>query len=391
MKIISSQSHASSSRQRIDELLAPLPTSNSPSLVVAWANIECLDQPLADVLLDKTPNVLLASSCRGAMTQEGVSTGAGLLAFYDPAGAYGIGSYPLGDDAKQAGYKALEGAIEQAGQSWQSPDVIWCSMPPGQEEAVIEGMRALVGDATPIMGGSTGDNSISGDWLQLSQGQLVGDHVVVVAMYPSQGVGVSFSSGYTPTEASAVVTKAEGREVIELDGRPAAEVYKSWVPGLIDEVTDDRSLLALTTYHSIGRVVAKTDGIDQYVLSHLANITSQGGFTTLSKIEEGERIYLMSGSRDSLVMRGAKVMENAEQLLPPDIPPAGALMVYCAGCMLALDEDIHQVVTAINQSFDSPYLGGFTFGEQGCFSDRSNRHGNLMISAVVFGGKYGNT
>lgn len=392
MKIISSQSQADTAPQRITELLAPLKEESSrPSLVMAWANIDCLDEVLAEALMDVSDNVMLASSCRGAMTQAGVCSGAGLLAFYDEQGAYGIGHCALGSNPEHSGYQALQAAIDASGQSWQSPDVIWCSMPPGQEEAVIEGMRQLVGDATPIIGGSTGDNDVTGDWIQLSDKKLVNDHIVVVAMYPSQGVGISFSSGYTPTELSAEVTKAEGREVIELNGRPAVDVYKSWVPGLLESADDEKSLLYITTYNSIGRVVANTDGIDQYVLSHLSSITQRGGFTTLSKITEGERIFLMSGSPDSLVIRGAKVMDTAQQLLPPDVKPAGAIMVYCAGCMMALGDDIHHVPTEINNIFNSPYLGAFTFGEQGCFSDRSNRHGNLMISSVVFGGENGNT
>jgi len=33
-----------------------------------------------------------------------------------------------------------------------------------------------------------------------------------------------------------------------------------------------------------------------------------------------------------------------------------------------------------------PFLGNFTFGEQGAFLDKQNRHGNLMISVVALGG-----
>jgi hypothetical protein len=32
-----------------------------------------------------------------------------------------------------------------------------------------------------------------------------------------------------------------------------------------------------------------------------------------------------------------------------------------------------------------PFLGAFTFGEQGCFVGGENRHGNLMIATLVFG------
>jgi hypothetical protein len=44
-----------------------------------------------------------------------------------------------------------------------------------------------------------------------------------------------------------------------------------------------------------------------------------------------------------------------------------------------------QVVDGVNQSLGGkPFLGSFTFGEQGCFAGGENRHGNLMISVLVF-------
>jgi hypothetical protein len=33
----------------------------------------------------------------------------------------------------------------------------------------------------------------------------------------------------------------------------------------------------------------------------------------------------------------------------------------------------------------APFLGAFTFGEQGAITDGANRHGNLMVSGLVFG------
>jgi hypothetical protein len=64
---------------------------------------------------------------------------------------------------------------------------------------------------------------------------------------------------------------------------------------------------------------------------------------------------------------------------------AGGLMVYCAGCMLAVDSRMPEVASKVAEAFSgTPFLGCFTFGEQGCVVER-NVHGNLMISAIAFG------
>ena len=114
-------------------------------------------------------------------------------------------------------------------------------------------------------------------------------------------------------------------------------------------------------------------------------MTEQGALTLFSQVEAGEQLQLMSGSIEGLVNRAQRVLDNACQLLPEDEQPQGALMIYCAGCMLTISEQVNVMAEQIQRHSGVPVLGLYTFGEQGCFVDGSNRHGNLMISAVVFG------
>ena len=64
----------------------------------------------------------------------------------------------------------------------------------------------------------------------------------------------------------------------------------------------------------------------------------------------------------------------------------GAIVVCCAGCMLKVRDDVRKIHKNIQSVLgDVPFIGTFTFGEQGRVLARENRHGNLMVSAVVFG------
>ena len=77
---------------------------------------------------------------------------------------------------------------------------------------------------------------------------------------------------------------------------------------------------------------------------------------------------------------------NAIGLLPEGSKPKGILIIYCAGCMLTVSDSISTMLDKVRNSVgDIPVAGAYTFGEQGRFLDGVNRHGNLMISAVVFG------
>ena len=115
-------------------------------------------------------------------------------------------------------------------------------------------------------------------------------------------------------------------------------------------------------------------------------MTAEGGLTLFSNIEEGDRLTLMTGSVESLVERAGRVTKAAvdagdfseEQIV-------GGLAIYCAGCMLTVEPKMDEVSGFIRQALnDQPFVGVFTFGEQGCFVGNDNAHGNLMISIVAF-------
>ena len=118
---------------------------------------------------------------------------------------------------------------------------------------------------------------------------------------------------------------------------------------------------------------------------HPEMVTAAGALRTFRNAESGARIYSMKGDRGRLVERAARVAGQAMRMLPGShSDAAGALVVYCGGCKMAIGDDIHKVSAAVaGQLGAAPFIGCFTFGEQGRLLER-NVHGNLMISAVVF-------
>jgi hypothetical protein len=105
-------------------------------------------------------------------------------------------------------------------------------------------------------------------------------------------------------------------------------------------------------------------------------------------VAENETIAFMRGNEDLLVNRANQVAEISSKQLHSiyNVEPQAALVIFCAGCMLAVDKSSTDISKRIKRSLPGvPFIGGFTFGEQGRFADNVNRHGNLMISCVTFG------
>lgn len=330
------------------------------------------------------------TSCLGVMTQEGFhsegGTGLGLFGLKDDEGKYGIGTVESASNPRDGGATAARKALAAAGNPDTSPALIWLTCAPGHEEDILRGIQDTVGEHVPIVGGSSADNTIEGHWKQFAEGCVYSDGIVVTAMFPSTPVHSYFWSGYFDTEHRGIVTEASGRVIQTIDRRPAAEVYNEWTGGAIVNSLKGGNVLGDTTLYPLGRPVQKVGGITSYRLSHPESVTQDGGLRLFTDIQEDDEIVLMTGSPLDLIVRSGVVAKYALKrgAITPD-QVAGSLIIFCAGCMLTVQDKMDDVVAHLRNALGNKhFLGIFTFGEQGCFMNGVNYHGNLMMSVLIF-------
>lgn len=330
------------------------------------------------------------SSCLGCINERGFHSqhgyGLSLVAFSDDGGDFGVGLGNQADNPQAAAAAIIVDAIADAGRPGELPDLIWLSAAPGSEEDILAGIASVVGSHVPVIGGSSADNNIEGYWWQFSKQHSEHQGILMVAMYPECDVGISFHSGYTPTKHIGMVTEAEGRTIHRIDHEPAAAVYNRWTGGVIDQWMKGGNILAASTFHPLGREAGRIQDVPCYALIHPEQVLANGSITLFSNISCGEKVVLMEGSPESLTRRAGTVANGImarqgwrqEEL-------AGALIIYCAGCMLGVHDHMDEVYRGLHQALGiAPFQGMFTFGEQGCFVDGINRHANLMISVIIF-------
>lgn len=349
---------------------------------------------LRRALVEAFPETALhgASSCLGSMTNDGASVGpggaVGLLAFWDTEGDFGTVMVPFGEDPKQSAREAAIAAAEAAGRQGEAPDIIWVSAVPGCEESIIAGIEDFVGSETPIYGGSAADDDVSGHWSAFDSAGETRAGLVVSALFPSGTIGHAFQSGYAPAGPSATVTAAAGRRLEALDGRPARAVFDDWTGGqvVIGPPDTAASILASSTWSPLGRPDTMVADIPFFLLLHPAQAEADGAITLFADVAPGDRLHLMAGGPDGLTARAARTVTLAMEaggISRNDL--AGALVIFCGGSMLAMQSGMSEVARQVDTALGgSPFLGGFTFGEQGRTISGQNCHGNLMISAVVF-------
>lgn len=331
-----------------------------------------------------------ATSCLGAMTHAGYTQGLAAFAISDPAGAYGTAVQAFNGDAREAARVATQQALISADRMGEQPDLIWLSATPGREEDVLAGIEAVVGRDVPIVGGSAADNSVEGHWFIFDGTQRAQEGVVVSVFFPSVPVSLAYQNGYSPTSYRGVITRSDGRKVLEINGRPALDVYSEWTGGEIactENTQDTKAILSESTFWPLGREVNQLGNVPFYLLAHPAVAHSDGSMDLFATVETGEEVVLMTGTQKGLVTRAGRVAKVAREAGGlADKPVLGALMIYCGGCMLSVQDQLDDVVAGVNEALgDAPFVGAYTFGEQGALVRAGNRHGNLMISCVVFG------
>ena len=381
---------------------------DSPTLLILSCSVAFNVEEVLATLRARAPNVPISggTSCRGVMTQAGVHSqnglGLGMFAILDPKGSYGVGAATIGENPILAAETAINLALKMANCPGEIPAMVWMMSAPGCEEVLISGITSVLGNDVPISGGSAADNDVSGQWKQFANDEVFSNAVVVTVLFPSTEVLFAFHSGYEPTDVKGIVTKVgkfgdkaqsvtginqEGRILLEINGQSAAKVYDQWSAGLISDTLDKGgNIMSKTTLHPLGRIAGYIGTVPYYQLSHPDTVTKKGGLSVFSNIALGDELTLMHGSVDSLVSRAGRVAKSALEVYsenPQDI--AGALVVYCAGCMMAVQDRLDEVVDSLRIALpDVPFLGVHTFGEQGCFLGGENRHGNLMISVLLF-------
>ena len=258
---------------------------------------------------------------------------------------------------------------------------------PGHEEGVLAALVGELGRGAELIGGTAADDDLTGRWYVFSHEGVVSDGVAVAACDWPWRLATHYQGGYVPTDKRGTITRSTGRELLEIDGQPAAAVYNGWIGGALDaELAHGGNVLAKTTLCPLG-VVRDVGGAELHVLAHPERVDPHtGGLRFFAELGVGERVVLMRSTPTALERRGANVAERAltwAKLDPRDV--LGGVFIYCGGCLLAIADRARPMVQAFDDALGArPFVSHFAFGEQGCvFPSSPADHGNLMASVLL--------
>ncbi len=309
---------------------------------------------------------------------------------------FGVGSadFSAYRSVQKASKAAILNAMKSAGKSQNElPKVVLVSPTIGVEEEVLEGIEEVVGKSTLVLGGTTGGPTFA----VFGENKVYNEGVSLAVIYTELPVGWTFEGGFDVTDRhSGIVTKVEGQAIVEIDKRPALDVYDEWLGGkigkLYEEIGKPDVIKDLLTLHPIYRKYTSPSGQDYFLFSHpwpKDNTLKDRSVSTSTKIEVGERIYLSHGTWETLINRIGNLPGKAKIHggIGIDKKPILGIGYICGGVLGTIPETEREKLSfLINYANnDAPFIAAFTWGEQGFFPGIGCKHGNLLTSFLVIG------
>ena len=226
--------------------------------------------------------------------------------------------------------------------------------------ALVQGLQAVLGQDAVISGGLAGDGARFEETLIAIDGEPTSGKVAALGLYgKSIRIAHGSAGGWDEFGPTRHVTKSEGSTLFELDGKPALDLYESY---LGDEAAD---LPASGLLYPL-KIWNEANPQEQFVRTILAVDRDAKSLTLAGDIPEGWRARLMRGAFDRLVDGAAEAARHAhDEFAQTGLEPELCLLVSCVGRRLLMGQMTEDEVEAVADILgpETPITGYYSYGE----------------------------
>lgn len=224
--------------------------------------------------------------------------------------------------------------------------------------ALVQGLNEYLPKHIAVTGGLVGDAAeFKRTLVGLNQKPEEGK-VVVVGFYGDKlRVGYGSFGGWDPFGVDRTVTKSKGNVLYELDGKPALDLYKTYLGDKADKLPGSGLLFPL-------RLRSHDETKTERVRTILAVNEADQSMTFAGDIPEGEVVTLMKANFDRLI-DGASGAGSMSISPLSGIKPDLAILISCVGRKLVLGERTEEEVESVSAAFGGgvPMMGFYSYGE----------------------------
>ena len=333
-----------------------------PALVVVFTTPRYELPALLAAIRSITGTALLIGATGSGEIVNGhyMGFGAGVAVLTLTAGPYRFGAASashIRGDLDRAGQDITRTSRAEAGPSPHAAVLLLADSLLGDLQQLVQGVYRVTGPRVPLAGGAAADEQKFVRTFVFHNDEVVEEGAVALWIAGEQPLHVVTRHGWEPIGVPMLVTRAEGTEIIEIAGLPAATAYEEQL-GLAPGQLSSENFWGTSICHPFG--LLQNDG--SVVIRVARSKTEQGMLSIQGCVPpSGSAVQVMSGTPDTLL---AIVEEVASTALAAHPEPVVLLAFSCAARATILggraSEEARRLQAAAG---DVPTFGIYCCGE----------------------------
>src|ERR671916_96212 len=236
----------------------------------------------------------------------------------------------------------------------------------------------------PLWGGGAGnDFNVKVPTFQYCDHEVVSDGVAYVLLSGKAQAGWAISHTCIPIGGARTVTRGKGNIIYEIDGKPAAEVLKEYLPE--HALAEDLDWVPYSVSLALCFRAPSYIKDEEYVIRGIPAVKmADGSITVQTEVSEGTSIWFSSRDKQKVATGLYRMAAQIKEQLGGKKPNL-VFQFDCAtrGKMMFREHEKLELLKRFRQSVgpEVPWAGLYAFGEIGPVEEHNHR--NLYTSVVL--------
>ena len=236
----------------------------------------------------------------------------------------------------------------------------------------------------PLWGGGANNNYgyMDEPTYQYCDDEVISGGVSYALLSGKVRAGWAISHACIPIGGERKVTRSEGSVIYEIDGKPAVEVLKEYLPE--GALTEERDWMRYAISLSLSFKAPSYMKDEEYVVRGVPAVKmTDGSIAVQTEVQEGTSLWFSSRDKEKLATGLDRMAAQIKDQLGGEKPKL-VFQFECAtrGKMMFRDQEKLQLLKRFRQSLDpdAPWAGCYCAGEIGPVEEHNNHH---LYTAVV--------
>jgi hypothetical protein len=236
----------------------------------------------------------------------------------------------------------------------------------------------------PLWGGGSNNNfNMASPTYQYCDDEVITDGVSYALLSGEAQAGWALSHGLMPIGSERIVTRSQGNVIYEIDGQPATEVLKEYLPE--HALADDRNWMDYAISLALCFRAPSYMKDEEYVVRGVPAVKmADGSIIVQTEVQEGTSIWFSSRDKEKLATGLDRMAAQIKEQLGGEKPKL-VLQFECAtrGKMMFREQEKLQFLRHFRRSVDPdvPWAGYYCAGEIGPVEEHNDHH--LYTSVVL--------